>query len=104
MPCAALSWSGAQTSAILPSPLSARRLPNQSPPWMVDGLMYACCTHVLPLRVKTYAAPLEVSEGWSLLPPSARPLTIPVQRQASSGEPTGLVAPSSLSMLDTPEE
>ena len=53
----ALSSPSAPTASVLPSPLTAigvaerfGALPSGSP--VFDALMYACCDHVLPLRVK----------------------------------------------------
>ena len=80
-------------AAVLPSPLSASREPNQSFGPVFDDLRNACCDQCCPLRTKTYAAPVEVSAFWSLSQPVG--LT-PVARQSSSSEPASSVLPSSL--------
>ena len=41
----------------MPSSLIATTTPKESCASPLDGLMYACCAHVVPVRVKTYAAP-----------------------------------------------
>src|SRR5581483_10248173 len=102
MPCAALSSSCAAIAAVLPSPLSARREPNQSSLPVFDALMNACCVHVVPLRTNTYAAPADVSSFTSLLH-AIFGLT-PVAMQSSSSEPVRIVLPSSLICVDTPIE
>src|SRR5688500_4935610 len=56
------SSSCAPAASVLPSPLNARRDPNQSDFPVFEALRYACCDHTLPLRTKTYTAPAEVSD------------------------------------------
>src|SRR4029434_9674787 len=101
MPVALLSSSDAPMAATFPSPLNARREPNQSLKPVFDALRNACCDHVVPLRVNTYAAPAETSSFWSLSQPGG--LT-PVALQSSSSDPTSSVLPSSLSATCTPKE
>src|SRR5262252_5687510 len=68
MPCAALSSFGAPTASVLPSPLTSRRMPNQSCLPTLEALKFACSVHVVPLRTNTYAAPDELSSGPSTTP------------------------------------
>jgi hypothetical protein len=52
-PVAAQSSSSDPTTSVLASPLSATCTPNESCDSPLLGLMYACCDHALPVRLKT---------------------------------------------------
>jgi hypothetical protein len=52
-PVARQSSSIDPASSVLPSSLSATAAPIESWASAFEALIYACCVHVLPLRVKT---------------------------------------------------
>src|SRR5258705_3141396 len=102
IPCAALSSSCAAIASVLPSPLICRRDPNQSSLPVLDALMDACCAQCVPCRMKTTAAPTEVSLFWSLS--HGFDGFTPVDMQSSSRMPPATVLPSSLIETTTPSE
>src|SRR5688572_22591720 len=100
MPDAALSSVIALTASVRPSSLRDNDHANWSPSLklsalaaafpVLEALMYACCAHVVPLRVKTYAAPACGIEWSSPL------LLMPVDLLASPKADTANVLPSAL--------
>jgi len=103
MPLAPPSSLGADTASVFPSPLNARRTPNQSSIPEFEALNDACWDHVAPERTNTYAAPTEISSSVPILPEwPVSTVLMPVVRLSSSGAPAATVLPSSLISLIVP--
>ena len=84
------------TASVLPSELSETASPNAAAVNVFDALTYACCDHVVPARVNTYAAPLKPAPAplWSPL--------MPVDAALSPGPPTASVLPLPSSATPAP--
>src|SRR5258705_6288480 len=98
---------------VLPLPLGANELPISSPFSVLEPFTYAPAVHVVPARVKKYAAP--DSSAWFLCSRHGFSVTgcrncwtvgarTPCSPPSSSGAATASVLPSPLSASLTPHE
>src|SRR5262249_17916493 len=87
-PVAFESSVGAPTTSVDPSPASVTAKPNSSAACVLEALTYACCDHVVPVRVSTYTAPAHDAALLVWSPPT------PVAADDSWGAPTASVDPS----------
>src|SRR2546426_8531984 len=104
MPLALPFSTCAPKASVLPSPLSVSREPNQSSFPGFEDLMKACSVQTVPLRTKTYTAPLELSIGWSLSHTTGVGGKTPGVMQSSSAAPPAIVFPSWLIAIEYPKE
>src|SRR5512133_374563 len=102
-PWSALSSRYDVTASELPSPLNARRTPNELYGRAFGALMNDCSLHVVPFLTNTYAAPTQMFAPRPGGASSAHPGgSMPGVRHASSPEPTAMVLPSALMEVAKP--